>query len=132
MNFEEKELSILRKAVDEITSQTGKKIMNSPEITKIINIVEKFLRDKKNNIANNMIDSLDNSNPLPKYNITNINTSISFQNDKSYENYTDKFYKECFTEFLNSEEKANELLSYMKNKRKIKNKIIIKRDFILN
>ena len=47
MNFEEKELSILRKAVDEITSQTGKKIMNSPEITKIINIVEKFLRDKK-------------------------------------------------------------------------------------
>ena len=47
MNFEEKELSILRNAVDNITSQAAKKIMNSPEITKIINIVEKFLRDKK-------------------------------------------------------------------------------------
>jgi len=47
LSFEEKELSILRNAVDDITSQTGKKIMNSPEITKIINIVENFLRDKK-------------------------------------------------------------------------------------
>lgn len=47
MSFEEKELSILRNAVDNITSQAGKKIMNSPEISKIINIVEKFLRDKK-------------------------------------------------------------------------------------
>ena len=36
MTFEEKELSILRKAVDNITSKQGKKIMNSPEISKII------------------------------------------------------------------------------------------------
>ena len=43
MNFEEKELSILRKAVDEITSQTGKKIMNSPEITKIIIVISIFI-----------------------------------------------------------------------------------------
>ena len=47
-------------------------------------------------------------------------------------NYTNKFYKDCFTEFLNSEEKANQLLKFMKSKRKVKNKIIIKRDFILN
>ena len=47
MTFEEKELSILRDAVDNITSKQGKKIMNSPEIAKIIDIVENFLRNKK-------------------------------------------------------------------------------------
>ena len=47
MSFEERELSILRRAVDAITSKEGKKIMNSPEIGKIINIVEQFLRYKK-------------------------------------------------------------------------------------
>ena len=47
ITFEEKELSILRNAVDNITSKQGKKIMNSPEISKIIDIVENFLRNKK-------------------------------------------------------------------------------------
>ena len=47
MTFEEKELSILRNAVDKITSKQGKKTMNSPEISKIIDIVENFLRNKK-------------------------------------------------------------------------------------
>jgi len=47
MTFQEKELAILRSAVDDITSREGKKTMNSPEIKKIIDIVERFLRDKK-------------------------------------------------------------------------------------
>ena len=91
----------------------------------------KLLRKQRNDVANNMISTLDNKS-LPTYNITNMNTSISFQNNKSYENYTDKFYKDCFSEFLKSEEKANQLIKFMKEKRKVKNNIIIKRDYLLN
>ena len=47
LTFEEKELSILRNAVDEITSKQGKKTMNSPEVRDIIEIVEDFLRSTK-------------------------------------------------------------------------------------
>ena len=42
---------------------------------------------------------------------------------KTYENYTNKFYKDCFTEFLGSGEKANELIQFMKQKRKVEEKI---------
>ena len=45
--FQEKELEILRNAVDKIDSIKGKKLIKSPEVKTIIDIVEQFLRDKK-------------------------------------------------------------------------------------
>ena len=45
--FEEKELAILREAVDKAEERSGKKIAQSPQIKGIINIVENFLRKKK-------------------------------------------------------------------------------------
>ena len=47
MSFEECELAILRKAVDKAEYKEGKKILNNPEITDIIKIVEEFLKSKK-------------------------------------------------------------------------------------
>jgi len=47
MSFEEKELIILRKAVDKAQELSGKKIINSPEVQHIIHIVETFLKTKK-------------------------------------------------------------------------------------
>ena len=44
---EEKELAILRDAVDLAQEKAGKKIVNSPEIKKMIEIVENFIRKKK-------------------------------------------------------------------------------------
>lgn len=44
---EEKEIDILRKAVDLAEERVGKNILNSPDVKKIINIVENFLRAKK-------------------------------------------------------------------------------------
>jgi len=46
-SFQEKELSILRHAVDNIEKKTGYTLLNSPSIKNIIEIVEQFLRDKK-------------------------------------------------------------------------------------
>ena len=45
--FEEKELAILRNAVDNIEKKTGYTLINNPSIKTIIEIVEQFLRDRK-------------------------------------------------------------------------------------
>ena len=47
MSFEECELAILRSAVDKAEERQGRKEANSPDIKRIINIVENFLRKKK-------------------------------------------------------------------------------------
>ena len=47
MTFEECELSILRNAVDHIEDKQGKKKLSDPEIKKIIEIVENFLKSTK-------------------------------------------------------------------------------------
>lgn len=46
-SFHEKELSILRNAVDNIEKKTGYTLLNNPSIKNIIEIVEQFLRDRK-------------------------------------------------------------------------------------
>ena len=45
--FQERELSILRSAVDMIEKNTGYTLINNPSVKTIIEIVEHFLRDKK-------------------------------------------------------------------------------------
>ena len=45
--FQKKELAILRKAIDKAEVKAKMELLNSEIIGEIINIVEKFLRDKK-------------------------------------------------------------------------------------
>jgi hypothetical protein len=47
MKFEDCELAILRTAVDKAEDIQGRKVVNSPEIKRIITIVENFIRNKK-------------------------------------------------------------------------------------
>tara|TARA_B100001094_G_C18161195_1_gene789461 strand:- start:251 stop:598 length:348 start_codon:yes stop_codon:yes gene_type:complete len=91
----------------------------------------KQLREERDKLGNTLIQQINTSETLPTYNITQMNTSLSFQKSKTYENYTNKFYKDCFTEFLGSEEKANELFEFMKKKRKVEEKITLKRGIMV-
>ena len=96
----------------------------------------KKLREERDKIGSSMIQSVESNEEidkknLPKYNITHMNSSLAFQQSKTYENYTNKFYEECFTEFLGSEERARELLEFMKNKRKVETKITLKRGYLM-
>jgi hypothetical protein len=47
MSFEDCELAILRAAVDKAEERQGRKDANSPDIKRIINIVENFIKNKK-------------------------------------------------------------------------------------
>ena len=49
LTYEDKELAILRDAVDAAQEKAGKKIVQNPNVKKIINIVETFL--KKNRLC---------------------------------------------------------------------------------
>lgn len=46
-SFNEKELEILRNAIDKVTKEEGSKMVQSDDIKKIINILENFLRSNK-------------------------------------------------------------------------------------
>lgn len=77
------------------------------------------------------IDNLEKSQ-IPTFNIQALNTSIVPTVNNSYEGYSNKFLLECFTEYFNSEEKSKELLTFMKNKRKVEKKYSLKRNVLMD
>ena len=97
----------------------------------------KSVRQIKENLGLEILQSLNLSEiseqsidkqAVSKFNIEALQTSIVTQVSNTYESYTNKFYRECFTEFLGSEEKADELIKFMKSKRKFERKITLKRE----
>mgnify|MGYP005653018239 CR=1 FL=1 len=99
------------------------------------NEIVKKIKEERDNIGETMISEVNNSElskNLPTYNITHMKTSLSFQKSNTYENYTNKFYVDCFTEFLGDSTKATELLEFMKKKRKVENKVILKRNYLMD
>lgn len=76
MSFQECELAVLRQAVDESEERQGAKIANSPDVQKIIQILERFLIDKGlvcyggtaiNNILPKEVQFYDREIELPDY-----------------------------------------------------------------
>ena len=101
MSFEECELAILRSAVDKIGKKMGTSKLNNPEIKKIINIVENFLRINKqvcyggtaiNNILPLEDQFYDKSFELPDYDFF---SKTPLQDAKKL---ADLYYKEGFKE----------------------------------
>jgi len=76
MSYDEREIEILRDAVDLAQERAGKKVIRNPQVKEIIYIVEKFLRDNKtccyggtaiNNILPTEDQFYDKSVELPDY-----------------------------------------------------------------
>ena len=76
MTFQECEMAILRNSVDAIESKKGEKVATSPEVVKIIQIVEDFLLEKKlicyggtaiNNILPKSAQFYDKNMEIPDY-----------------------------------------------------------------
>ena len=93
----------------------------------------KLLRKEKEKLSESILDSIDltkNKSELPKYKISDLNVLITPSKTKSYEGYTNKYLSECFTEYFNSSEEAEKLLSFLKQKRKVEEKCVLKREEI--
>lgn len=76
MTFEECEMAVLRSSIDRLEKKRGKEMTSNPEIIKIINIVEKFIKRNKlicyggtaiNNILPKEDQFYNNSIELPDY-----------------------------------------------------------------
>ena len=106
------------------------------EYNKKIKDKTKPIKEMKDKLSKEILSELNISESeksnIPVFNIQSMNVSITPHVCNTYENYTNKFYKECFSEFLGSEEKAEELIVFMKNKRKIEKKISLKRDILMD
>ena len=93
----------------------------------------KEMRDK---LGDEILQEINISNieksQIPTFNIQALNTSIVPTVNNSYEGYTNKFLSDCFTEYFNSEEKSKELLTFMKNKRKVEKKYSLKRNHLMD
>lgn len=101
LSYEEKELEILRSAVDRAEKVSGKRLISSPEIKKIIYIVEDFLRKKKlicyggtaiNNILPDSDKFYDPESELPDYDF------FSMHALEDAKELADIYAKEGFTE----------------------------------
>ena len=95
----------------------------------------KLLRNERDKLMNEIIVNLNieniNKKDLPIYKIESLNTSIRPSKNKIYENYTNNFYKRCFTEYLGSSEKADNLIDFMRKQRKVEEKYTLKREDIM-
>jgi hypothetical protein len=100
-SYDEKELEILRKAVDVVEARKGTETMRDPEIKKIISIVEKFIADKRlvcyggtaiNNILPINAQFYDRSVETPDYDFY----SMDPINDAK--ELADIYYKQGFTD----------------------------------
>ena len=93
----------------------------------------KEMRDK---LSNEILQEIDIGNieksKIPTFNIQALNTSIVPTVSNSYEGYSNKFLLECFSEYFDSDEKAKELIHFMKNKRKVEKKYSLKREVLMD
>ena len=101
LTFNDCELAILRTAVDKAEEKIGKRIVNSEEITKIIQIVEDFIKIKKlicygGTAINNILPSEDQfynkEVEIPDYDFY---TTNALQDAKEL---ADIYYKKGFTD----------------------------------
>ena len=96
----------------------------------------KPVREMRDKLSDEILQEINISNlektQIPTFNIQALNTSIVPTVNNSYEGYTNKFLLDCFTEYFNSEEQAKELLTFMKNKRKVEKKYSLKRNILMD
>jgi len=93
----------------------------------------KLLRLEKDKLSESILKQIDmtqEKHELPQYKISELNVSITPSKTKSYEGYTNKYLSECFTEYFNSSEEAEKLQSFLKQKRRVEEKCVLKRDEI--
>lgn len=93
----------------------------------------KLLRQEKDKLSSSILEQIDltqEKRELPIYKITDLNVLVTPSKTKSYEGYTNKYLSECFTEYFQSEEESKKLLSFLKQKRKVEEKCVLKRDEI--
>ena len=93
-----------------------------------LSLKSKSLREKKNNVNNNVINYIENNNldnaiikisdGTLKFNYTNISQPLTF-----------KYINECLNDIINDKNQVEAIINYIKNKRNVKSIMDIKRNY---
>lgn len=93
-----------------------------------LSLKSKSLREKKNNVNNNVINYIENNNldnaiikisdGTLKFNYTNISQPLTF-----------KYINECLSDIINDKNQVEAIINYIKNKRNVKSIMDIKRNY---
>jgi len=96
----------------------------------------KPVKDMRDKLSEEILQEIDIGNidksKIPTFNIQALNTSIVPTVSNSYEGFSNKFLHECLTEYFDSEEKAKELIAFMKSRRKVEKKYSLKREVLMD
>ena len=91
-----------------------------------INKQLKTIRDEKNQLTTYLVNYFnENDKPFPKINISD--GKLNFIEVKQYNTISYKFLEECLSDFYNDKEKTDEILNFIKTRRKYNTTVTIKR-----
>lgn len=96
-----------------------KKWVNLDTQLKKLNDDIKTIRNEKNNISENIINFVDDNN-LNSSTIKISDGKLKFAQNKQTAPITLKFLETCLLETIGDEEKVNQLITYIKEKREVK------------
>ena len=112
---------------DEFTNMIKEWVTIDNELREL-SLKTKSLREKKNNLNNNVINyietnNLDNaiikiSDGTLKFNYTNVSQPLTF-----------KYINECLNDIINDKNQVEIIINYIKNKRNVKSIMDIKRNY---
>ena len=100
----------------------------------------KVLRQERDSLSLSILDNLDvpeqaKNKDLPQFSIDALQTKVMCHKQRNYESLNYKFLTECLREYFQkdqtieqSEEKAKDVLLYIRQKRGYEEKMILKRD----
>jgi hypothetical protein len=88
----------------------------------------KSIKSEKSTLEVDILTHIENNNFKNKvFNLQSYSSKLQYNSNKSYETMTNKFLLENFNKYFNDENKAKELLDFLKNNRKFENKVSLKR-----
>ena len=89
----------------------------------------KSIKSDKSTLEVNILSHIENNDLKNNvFNLSSYSSKLQYNSNKSYETMTNKFLLDNFTKYFNDENKAKELLEFLKNNRKFENKVSLKRN----
>ena len=87
----------------------------------------KSIKSEKSSLEVDILTHIENNNLKNNvFNLQSYSSKLQYNSNKSYETMTNKFLLENFTKYFNDENKAKDLLEFLKNNRKFENKEVKK------
>ena len=89
----------------------------------------KNIKSDKTSLEVDILSHIENNNLKNNvFNLPSYSSELQYNSNKSYETMINKFLLDNFTKYFKDENKAKELLEFLKNNRKYENKVSLKRN----